>query len=826
MPGAMLRHRSAKGLRLPGTTGNYISSPDSVINSPTGDIDIRIYVKLADWTPASGTVDFISKWNASGNQRGWVLQTDGTSSGKLTFVWSPDGITSIANTTAVAPTVNDGDALWLRATLDVDNGAGGNDTKIYTSIDGITWTILGSTATKVGVTNLFDSTQGIELGAHANGSVNPLNGTIYYAEVRSGIDGPIIAKFDSSQAAVSGAQTPTSINGWTWNGAALYKRDDYVRFPGTSGNYLSWVDTPSVSITGDIDLRAKISLDDWSPATIQTILSNQSAGDPQRAWLFQVDGAGRLSFTWYPAGTAASQIQKNSTAAVGVADGSTLWVRATLVVSTGQATFYTSPDGVTWTPMTLPTAAGATTLVDTTSIPAIGARGAGINDLLSGNVYYAEIRNGIDGPVAANFNAADNQVQTPWTINGTGWNWEGSNFQGKTGVAFQLTLTSGASYASTPDSAASSVTGDIDVRAKIAANNWNTGLEQSIIAKYTTGSGRSYRLYIDSSGNMGFLASPDGTFSANFTAISTAKPPGVSNGSIKWVRATYVVATTTISFYTSDDGVAWTPLGIPVVKTLITGIFDSTSPVEVGSFNTGTLTLAGNIHYAEVRKGIDGPIVTKFDPTNLAKTGTKLPTSTIQPPGSPNMLSPNQASMETDASGYVASVNCTIAQDATQFLDGTKSLSLTSVAAGDMVATTPSATAATRFPVVPGKAYTVAGSARAATVSRDCRVQCWFYDAAGVALTFPGTGAINDVTTGWTSGESGAGLAGMVAPTGAATAVIALKVIATGAAAEVHYFDRISLVESSVPWTLNGANWDWVAIPPVNINNSRSIVVV
>jgi hypothetical protein len=43
-------------LALGGIAGNYASTPDSVANSITGDIDIRTKVALADWTPAVANV--------------------------------------------------------------------------------------------------------------------------------------------------------------------------------------------------------------------------------------------------------------------------------------------------------------------------------------------------------------------------------------------------------------------------------------------------------------------------------------------------------------------------------------------------------------------------------------------------------------------------------------------------------------------------------------------------------------------------------------------------------------------------------------------------
>lgn len=178
-----------------GTASRYLSAPDSALNSVAGDIDLRIKANLVDWTPAT-TTSLFSKWGGTtGSNRSFSLEiTNG--SGRPALRWG-DATTAYVALASIAPTVADGADLWLRATMDVDNGAGGNTVTFYTSNDGITWTQLGTPVTAAGVTSILDSSFAVEIGS-ANGGGGAINGKIFYAEIRNGIDGTLALKFDGS----------------------------------------------------------------------------------------------------------------------------------------------------------------------------------------------------------------------------------------------------------------------------------------------------------------------------------------------------------------------------------------------------------------------------------------------------------------------------------------------------------------------------------------------------------------------------------------------------------------------------------------------------
>jgi hypothetical protein len=217
----------------------------------------------------------------------------------------------------------------------------------------------------------------------------------------------------------------------------------YIDFPGTSGNYASTPDSAAVSITGDIDIRVRVALDDWTPAAVQSLIMKEFVG--ARSYGMNVGTTGALRIRYSIDGTNA--LEFGSSATVSFTNGQTAWVRATRVASTGVARFFTStdatndPDAVVWTQLGTDVATTAGNIADTTSDLHFGARVAGgTADVLAGNVYYAEVRNGINGPVVAKFDpntvpqqatripntwVADTTGET-WTINGSAWAWGGT----------------------------------------------------------------------------------------------------------------------------------------------------------------------------------------------------------------------------------------------------------------------------------------------------------------------------------------------------------------------------------------------------------------
>ena len=205
------------GLVLNGLTANYASTPDSAALSITGDIDIKVKVTLADWTP-SGARAFVAKRNTT-STISYLLYIQ---SGALRLATSPDGTaTNTVEGISVATGIADGSTKWVRGTLDVDNGSSQRVCKFYTSNDGVSWTQLGTTITTAGTTSIYDTAIPVEIGTITLGTSANLIGTVHRAIIQSAFDttdNTTSTVFDadfSTQTADALAFTESSVNAAT-----------------------------------------------------------------------------------------------------------------------------------------------------------------------------------------------------------------------------------------------------------------------------------------------------------------------------------------------------------------------------------------------------------------------------------------------------------------------------------------------------------------------------------------------------------------------------------------------------------------------------------
>jgi hypothetical protein len=179
-------------MRTAAVTADRLVIADSASLDITGDIDLRAKVSLDDWTP-TGTNALIIK--RSTNNLSYILQINTT--GNLMIVWSADGSTTLSATSTVATGITDGTIKWVRATLDVNNGAGGRTATFYLSNDGSNWTQLGSSVIQTGITSIFSGSADLQIGYNSASGVG-FNGKFYAAEIRNGIDGTIVFYTDIS----------------------------------------------------------------------------------------------------------------------------------------------------------------------------------------------------------------------------------------------------------------------------------------------------------------------------------------------------------------------------------------------------------------------------------------------------------------------------------------------------------------------------------------------------------------------------------------------------------------------------------------------------
>lgn len=238
-----------KRCRLQADWGSYLAvtgastsgafTLDSAGFDITGDIDLRARVALDDWTPASAAV-IVGKANLPG-QYSYALGVN--TAGTLLLAWSTAGTlgTIVAASSTVAVGAANGEVVWVRATLDVNDGAGNRVVRFYTSADpthdhtAVEWTQLGSTVTTVGTTSIHSGSAVPTIGILADGS-NPLTGKIYATAVLNGIGGTVISStdFTDGNRFVPGAGSGTGPNGnvWTISSPATLEPVTYDLFSG------------------------------------------------------------------------------------------------------------------------------------------------------------------------------------------------------------------------------------------------------------------------------------------------------------------------------------------------------------------------------------------------------------------------------------------------------------------------------------------------------------------------------------------------------------------------------------------------------------------
>lgn len=162
-----------------------------------------------------------------------------------------------------------------------------------------------------------------------------------------------------------------------------------------------------------------------------------------------------------------------------------------------------------------------------------------------------------------------------------------------------------------------------------------------------------------------------------------------------------------------------------------------------------------------------------------------------------NMLTANEASVETDLTGFTQQTG-TISVSTDVAADGTHSLKLTQNGAVGVNARNGQIT------IVAGQTYTALVSVRAGATLRNAYVAIqWVASDGSTVVSTSTVAAVADSTSAWTDISSGA----QVAPPGSAKArlLFGVPTATTPASAESHYFDKFGLFAGSV------AAGNWVA---------------
>ena len=196
--------------------------------------------------------------------------------------------------------------------------------------------------------------------------------------------------------------------------------------------------------------------------------------------------------------------------------------------------------------------------------------------------------------------------------------------------------------------------------------------------------------------------------------------------------------------------------------------------------------------YSQFSLAIDSPAT----PTVSAFYDSTTGAVTVTIFGRTNALSANQASLETNTTGWAAVTNCSISRSTSQASNGSASLAVLSGSAGDMTAST---TTATKFAVTANNKFSATAEFRAGSTARACSVGIIWLNSAGTALSTAYGTAENDSSSAWNECNVSA-----TAPATATHAQVIVKIASAGSS-ETHYVDKIAFHAGETPvWTRGG----------------------
>lgn len=211
---------SFRYLDLPGTSGNYVSAPDAAALDITGDLDVSVRFVAGSIDTSVTLKGIFGKW--AWPQYSWLLRLHSGGAGLLEFLWSTDGTTANSLSSGeIIPAA----ATGVRATLDVDDGAGGHVPAVYYTtsppLAAPVWTPWAS-ETRAGATSVFSSSSELRIGSDPDDPARTLTAQLVHATYRSGMDGTVVADFDPSRFASLAATSYTDPIGtaavtWTIN---------------------------------------------------------------------------------------------------------------------------------------------------------------------------------------------------------------------------------------------------------------------------------------------------------------------------------------------------------------------------------------------------------------------------------------------------------------------------------------------------------------------------------------------------------------------------------------------------------------------------------
>lgn len=371
---------------------------------------------------------------------------------------------------------------------------------------------------------------------------------------------------------------------------------------------------------------------------------------------------------------------------------------------------------------------------------------------------------------------------------------------------------------STPNTAllsSISATQDLDVRWRFAPDAYANAQTQGIFGKRNADlSLASWRVAIGTTPT----SKMDLTWWSGATPLNSSfnLPAGYVDRAMVFGRFTLDVddgaGHSVTTFYTSINGVDWVSAGVDT-KNGTTSIDATAASLIIGGGST--IGLAGVVEFVEVRAGIGGAVVARFDGTNGSPTGPLVPaTANVEPI---NLLTLNEYGVESSLPALFTgeSATGTTTWDATTGYEGTHSVLLTAATPNAGRASFdvhPAGPPAGYFTVVPAQPYTFVGHVKGLVATKACNVKINWSNAAGQFVTSNSGAQITNSLAAWTTLVVNAN-----APTGAVRAAPGcdMRGSVNGDASNWDGFAFYSgtELEARAPgdvWTMAGSGWSWV----------------
>ena len=632
----------------PGNAGNYLAINDSALFS-WSDLDVRVRVRLNDWTPSILTF-FGGTWVSPSSNRSWYVGVDTSGKLRVTQDLAGDFVSNRTHLSSVAPPLVDGEWYWVRYTLDTDNGASGTTARFYYAADQDempgTWTQIGTDVVTAGALGIFNSSQRLAILTIEDGGAT--NSPTYFKEFWASnvIDGSAVVDVKTS---VLSSGAVTSFNEVANNLSVLISRpstgtktvavtqpvmmlgtDDYlqidadplgayVNLPGSAGSYISTPDASDIDILGSegthfLALAGQngngASIPDSAALDITTDIELVARFRPNGALVTSrgiinknnayrlLSGSADASAIWFGMWDGATWATTTSSTGVLVSN-TTRWIKVTRDQATGTVNFYYAADQATepvsWTSAGSAVVLAGTALLASANNLEIGSRDANIA-VPYGDMFRAIVRNGIAGTAVADANFTLPAIGTTsftataggtCTINGTASKIvDGTTYLFLSGIA--------GSFASIPNSAALQLVGDKTLIADVALSKWavtSGDTYRYFVGKRIGGTGEYFFRVDPNSSPAGCLQLVWYESGVSKAATSTVAPT-ISNGQRLQVAVTHDVDNgaggNDVRFFTrATDNDPWVQLGSTVTQAFIAAPTVTTTAVVVGAEGVG-----------------------------------------------------------------------------------------------------------------------------------------------------------------------------------------------------------------------------------------------